>query len=533
MRCRNADELAVSLHRVFSDAQQVRAVLEQTIRPDADSSREESMFWLECHVRDYVIDHVLAALNWRLFPTGDPVEYAASNLVTEQSPGGTSTSMIEDGKPERSSRMDYLGYERETDRPLLIVEAKRPSFRLPALATHTAEPDAHPLRTDIAKELAALRAGRARSTDSLTQPWQRAIEQIRNYCLEVFQTRAEWPARAVLTNGDWLIVFTDPQNAFTSEDDREVDLHRILIFESRSQIIDFHQLLWRQIEYSALAKVDRPLQVTQIAFAADPECLVACVRGLRVSYAHKPTNFRRTPVLSVSPVLFVRSNDDSFIQLASGWEQELPLDTLAELSDHIADVAAKSDQLKSDLEQLVLNGRVLPSMSVTEHCEHDSYLISRPILQPVKTGDDKHRVFLVLTGDDPHFLRVAPDYRSCAYHCHEDAQRENAAARTAAVHRPTVDPRSFFIDKSVHHCTHAAVHSAKGEPITDANKSRSGHRRAAVGSAFCELWQIEEFLCCRTCSLNSVCLDTGVFSLPCPAPVALTTNGEPTEPPSN
>ena len=75
---------------------------------------------LEAHAREFMVNSVLEALNWRMSIAGD--EYLP-NLVPEaplQSVGRDTTRFL-----------DYLGLERETDRPLLIVESKRPSSKLP------------------------------------------------------------------------------------------------------------------------------------------------------------------------------------------------------------------------------------------------------------------------------------------------------------------------------------------------------------------------------------------------------------------
>jgi len=66
-----------------------------------------------------------------------------------------------------------------------------------------------------------------------------------------------------------------------------------------------------------------------------------------------------------------------------------------------------------------------------------------------------------------------------------------------------------------HHCAHRDVISAKGTPITPANRSQCGPRSGRDGQAFCEIWRFEQHLCCRTCAFEEVCLKVAVFQLPC------------------
>jgi hypothetical protein len=53
-----------------------------------------------------------------------------------------------------------------------------------------------------------------------------------------------------MTNGDWLVVFTDPEEAFIS--DRPVDPNKILIWANRNEIEQRHVELFRVVEHSVV-----------------------------------------------------------------------------------------------------------------------------------------------------------------------------------------------------------------------------------------------------------------------------------------
>src|SRR5258707_8399231 len=63
---------------------------------------------LEAHIRSYVLDPLLEALNWQI----------GKNVIPE--------AFLRDRQTHTRRRLDYLGHERDALRPLLIVEAKRP-----------------------------------------------------------------------------------------------------------------------------------------------------------------------------------------------------------------------------------------------------------------------------------------------------------------------------------------------------------------------------------------------------------------------
>ncbi len=526
-RCLNADNFRQALAEVFRTADQVRAVLEQS-KPvsaadtPAEQLKEQQEYWLECHVRDFVIDQLLSALNWqtRLWEAADG--YIAANLVTEQSPGGS--RRFKAATEEHRRRMDYLGYSRETDRPLVVIEAKRPSVQLPGASSPISLPEAHPVGEIIAKTLTHIRDGKS-VPRGVGGVWKEALEQVGRYCRTVFETRGEWPSRAVLTNGNWIIVFANPQNAFTSNTEETISARHILVFESRNSVVEKHVHLWELIEYSQLAKEDRRLQVAQVPFVIDPSCIDSCSFGLRISYASKRTNYRKAPLLSVSPLLFARSEGGSFVQVATDWEDELPADDREPIVDHLGRVQAECSRLKEDFERTILGGRKLPLVTIDVHVTDTAAFRIRPFVQHFASPDGE--TFLVLTGSSTHVLTADSGYEGCAFHNHSLAVSNRVAQRSAPLLESLLDPKSYFVDGSAYHCTHKAVFVVKQEQVTRENRSRCGSRSCRDGGAFCEIAGFEEFLCCRVCALYPACSIADAYSLPCRDLVELTRAGQP------
>lgn len=523
-RCLNADNFRQALANVFQTADQVRAVLEQSRPVAADRTPQETLnsrreFWLECHVRDFVIDQVLSALNWQMRPWDTADGYVAANLVTEQSPEGS--LRYKEETDEHRRRMDYLGYSRETDRPLAVVEAKRPKVQLPGVPSPLSLPERHPVGDIFAAALTSIRVG-TDVPEGVSAYWKKALEQIRGYCRTVFERRDEWPSRAVLTNGDWLIVFAEPRNAFTAAEE-VISAHNILVFESRMAISERYARLWELLEYSWLAKEDRRLQVAQVPFVIDPGCIESCSYGLRISYASKRTNYRKAPLLSVSPLLFVRSNGGSFLQVATDWDDELPADGREPIADHLERVQTECNRLKADFEQTVLDGRVLPLVPVEVHAQDTAAFRVRPFVQHFVNPDSE--TFLVLTGSSTHVLKPENEYAGCSFHTHASALATGVAHRAEPLLRSLLTPKSYFVDGSSYHCTHKAVFVVKQEQVTRDNRARCGPRSCMDGGAFCEIAGFEQFLCCRICALHTACAKAKVYSLPCRELVNVTREG--------
>lgn len=529
-RCWNADDFQGELTKLFRASDQMRAALEQLApKPNAENERkaleDRVKYWLECHTRDFCLDHLLAALNWQLSPSLDAQEYITANLVIEQSPDPGGRVRIRDELSERSRRMDYLGHDRATDEPLLVVEAKRPSVSLPGTTPSLASPEAHDVGRDIAKALRKLKAGEEIPKRLLNGDWREAIAQIRNYCRTIKEARKTWPRKAVLANGDWLIIFADPENAFGSDAGTEIQPHLILVFESRSSMLQHYALLWSQLEYSALGTVDRPVFVGQVGFVADPTMLETCSHGVRVSYTVKSTNFRRAPLLSVSPILFVRGRGGGFVQVASSADVEIPIDLDASMIEHVRTVREVGQALKRELEDRVLGGRALGLVSVQSHCADSDALRLRPLVQPLPHRDGE--AFLVLTGEPSHFILEGEDFAQCPHHRFASSHADGVAQQPGPVLESGLNPKSYLVDGSRHHCTHREVFAIKREQVTEANRGRCGHRGTAVGNAFCEVWRFEEFLCCRSCVFHSVCAQAQAFALPCKDRVPVTVEGQP------
>ena len=122
--------------------------------------------------------------------------------------------------------------------------------------------------------------------------------------------------------------------------------------------------------------------------------------------------------------------------------------------------------------------------------------------------------FLIVTGNQTHYLRLEPSVPQCPYHDWRQSHADGSAVSPSPFMRRSTMPRSFFISQEEYHCAHRDMALAKDSRITKQNQ-RCGLRSGREGDAFCEIWRFEAHLCCRTCAFESVCTKAQVFQLPC------------------
>ena len=190
-RVRNADEFLLRFRRISNEYARIFGPALSKLRSQYTGLPEEEIIneHLEVHARVYFVNAFLASLNWGLDKS--PTD-GLPNLVPEVPVRSAETGSIR--------FLDYLGLERETNRPLLIVETKRPRARLPRTWTPAAT------YSEI--------VSRGLAGEKLIGEWNEWLDTLRDYVRSVYQRNQVVPRRVVITNGEWLILFLDPERAF-------------------------------------------------------------------------------------------------------------------------------------------------------------------------------------------------------------------------------------------------------------------------------------------------------------------------------
>jgi hypothetical protein len=457
----------------------------QAKHPSVDES-------LEAHIKAYLINALLLALNWRLDLSP---ETGLPNLVPE--------APIQSLARQTIRFLDYLGLERDTDDPLLVVETKRPSSPLPGLI-ELSDNSLHPLSLTYPEIIS-----RGLADTPLTGDWSQWLPTLKDYVRSIHAKAKRAPKRAVLTNGDWLILFLDPSDAFL--DGGTYNPNRILVFSSRSDIEQRYTELFRFLEHGAVLGETPGLMLGELPFHVAGKDIDRLMHGLHLHYFEDPGIYQPSPLIKVAPVIFLRSQYGTWLRVeAPPTEYQLPY-RRDDLPVHLAEVRDAAVDLLAQVNTKL--GIRLQASPLSKHYEdEDSF---EPIRGVIERGKDE---FFVVTGDKTHYLMPEPSVRACPHHDWAQSHAIGVASSPNPIMWRSIDPRAFFTSQEEHHCAHRDVAAAKASRITSENQGRCGSRSGQEGNAFCEIWRFEVHLCCRTCAFEEVCTKAKVFHLPCQSP---------------
>lgn len=484
-RIRNADEFLTRLRALQGEYNRVFSPRLAQVRSQYTGTPEEDVVGqhLEAHVRAYFINGLLAALNWRL----------------DAAPQEGMPALIPEA-PVRSSAkatirfMDYLGLEADANAcPLLIVETKAPSMTLPKPVGAT---------TTVQKHLASALGGKRIRAD-----WKSWLKEVGDYVRSSVARTREAPRRVVITNGEWLVLFLDPVDAFLAGS--TADANAILVFEDKTEVESRSAELYVNLEHQKLLDETRPLVPGEVAFHARAGTVDRMMHGLRLRYIEQPAIYTSySPVIKVAPIAFVRTKYESWFRIETPpREFEIPHDSRS-IPAHVESVRGASAALLADI-----NHRFGTAIIPTPLSQHFANPAAFEIVRGVREIDTHQ--YVIVTGDRPHFLSEIPSVPDCRYHDWAACSRDGVAVPPGPVTSRSVDDCSFFVTGEIHYCGHRDVAAAKSAEITDSNIDDCGPRSGGVGRAFCEIFRFERQLCCRTCVFEEVCTAAAVFRLPC------------------
>jgi len=352
-RVSNADEFRLEFRRLCESytyffAPRVAAIRElyaKTPTGQIPPAVDES---LEAHVRSYLVNALLAALNWRLDTTP---EEGLPNLVPE--------APIKSEQRGTTRFLDYLGLERQTHAPLLVVETKRPRSPLPKLATLPDIPTPSSMPSIISQGL---------SGKPLLGEWMEWLVTLQDYVRSIFKQVRQVPRRVVITNGGWLVLFLDPYATFVQEG--TPNPNHILVFLDRDEIEQRYRELFRYLEHGHVSRTARGLEPSELSFHIAGDAVDRLMHGVHLHYIEQPGIYQSSPVIKVAPVIFVRSRYGAWLRIeAPPTEYELPHQG-ERLSLHLAEVHQAAMVLLARVNAQL--GRCLQPSSLAQHYEEEA-----------------------------------------------------------------------------------------------------------------------------------------------------------------
>jgi hypothetical protein len=444
---------------------------------------------LEHTTRAEFIDNILIALGWKLKkPGGEIVEEARI-------------------KDETTLFLDYLGVNPDTRAPQLIVEAKAWSKPMVAgsdvAAAREDQSTSYTPVTLIAAAIEHCKSGGAIEASPVTAEWARWIAKLRDYVAGTHAKSGHTVSRAVLTSGQWMVIFTDPGNAFINAGDVNTAGIKTFLLENYVEqsatifeLLAYHNLVDRPPDYIAASRVHAFLAAGSVK---------SVHRALWLRRQEGGAHFRIHPQLYLYAAAVLRRVDEVIVTvLDEQSENPVPHDMNA-FVDHLAAVQTASDALmdaiKSELGELpeasgveAFTGFVsAPTIGAIVSVVPPRPGPKKALLRSYRARADE---FLLVTGEAAHFLLQEPTVAPCAGHDWVTCKALGQSKGPGPILARSVEPKSFFMSGEDHHCAHRLMHDRREER--------------------CLVMAFEGFLCCRACALQGACWsEAELGGLPC------------------
>lgn len=417
--------------------------------------------------RVHLLDEFVELLGWTLGLGGDMAEEARLR-------NGTVT------------RMDYLGVASESNTPVLLIEAK--AWDKPFITPRGTNTN-YEFSSLIAQAIEHWRNAGDRTMSPATAEWHDYVSQVGGYVCGLLDQHEHELPRAVVTSGQWLVVFKRPVATFRREvpSANDIEVFRKVDFVRRSS--EIYALL-----SAATLRMELPFRIraTQVLNYVASEAVVDCFHALHLSYEASGSQlFSPRPRILAYPALVLRRDDGALLTVIEGTEPlELSYSRTVEdlniaLEPHVNQVANAAQALLRRVNQHL--DRNLPVSSLDEFPGYpisagEVGVRSKLFVRRHPTALDH---WVLVTGTAAHFLKVAPEV-ACRYHrwreCHADGEGGEAGAISM---QRTGKPRSFFIDEQPHHCAHQGIQDRREK--------------------LCQIPLIDERVCCKACLFETIC----------------------------
>jgi len=199
--------------------------------------------------------------------------------------------------------------------------------------------------------------------EPLRGEWNMWLRDLRDYFRSANAGAQNVLKRVVITNGDWLVVFLDPSDAFLEGGNR--DPNRILVLRDHTDIETRFSELFLHLEYQRILGEAPALTPGEIGFHLSPEAVDRAMHGLRLRYIEQHGIYEHSPVIKVAPVVFVRSRYGGWLRVETPpQEHELPHDS-GRLPQHLNELEQAAKDLLDEVNRRL--GTSLQTFPLSRH----------------------------------------------------------------------------------------------------------------------------------------------------------------------
>lgn len=437
---------------------------------------------LEHTTRIYFFDRFLELLGWNLGIRGNVVEEARI-------------------KAETTTFMDYVGVNQTTRAPALLVEAKAWGKPFIAPRNHVRFEDSR--RQLIVATIQHINDGGEKGKSPAISIWHDYLLQVRQYVRDFREQHEHDLPCAVLSSGQWMIVFTDPITTFFSG---EVNDEQFEIFRLEKYVEDARRLFALLNQETLAGIIPFSLRPSQLLDYVAADKISAVFHGVHIKYEESGSAlFTPRPRILIYPALIFQRDDNIFLTII-GCGSPIVMGMKAidgtdekSLAPHLMKVEEEAKELlevcSNEVGMPLVPFQLFDFPGFPQSIESANKETSRKrVVMPLRKAGDE---WLLVTGIQTHYLMETPTVNQCRFHswtnCQNVSREIGVTAISTACTRP---PRSFFTDSQIYHCAHQTVQDRR-------------HSR-------CYIAALDARTCCRACIYQDLCWSFDELNmLPC------------------
>lgn len=424
---------------------------------------------IEAHVRQYLLDPLLGSLGWRL---SDPAMMLVEDAVDP---------MHDD---EHRRFLDYHGREAvgiNRDRSLMIIEAKRPGVLLPGPAGATPEY----LAAEIVVAFDAIKKGKSKCKN-FSAEWLERFSTLSAYATRVKNQSGEAPCRVVITNGEWFIVFVDPDEALVEMDPTA---EKILVFRNLEEVISLADKFCDHLAYQSLSSFIPTQHPSELYKFVEKGEQVQVALAIELQF-NEIGNVQ--PNMAVRLYAKVRTARKVWLDVRKDYEP--PFEGMpgkrAGFVEQMSVLQGYARELVRDIEQHATV--VLISADEVEKIARDDGFSESWAATALRSNPYTDVHYLTL-GKDSFYVVDRDEFDDCPFHFHGSCASTGDGAMP--IFRQSRIPPVYFASGSPFHCAHKKVHVSREQK--------------------CVIQLFETHMCCQRCSFLPRCWPTGTEELPC------------------
>ena len=426
----------------------------------------------EPDTRVFFFDRLLELLGWDLGAEGSVAQEARI-------------------KADTTKFVDYIGVNQDTRAPVLIFEAK--AWDKPIIAGK-GKRRGWPKVNLVMEAVRHVNRGGRREDSPVTAEWHEHLSQLAGYVRDFREQFGHCVSRAVLSSGQWLLVFTEPVSTFSGA---EVNDQQIHLFQRDEYVESAHDIFQLLARVKIAGSVPFHIRPSQLRDHVSKESFVAAYHGMLIHYeASGSPIFAQRPRILIYPSMIIQREDGALITVIDAEEPFTMRTSRGEngeeiLGPHLEAVAKAAEELLQSCGEelnLLLTPSELadfpgfPTQSVMDSGGLAPGKPQKPLVKPVRSASNG---WIAVTGSQTHYLHEQPKI-ACRFNAWAACNAIGQSIGANAVNSPaTENPRAFFVDSKPHHCAHRTV----------------ADRR----DARCHIKAVDARTCCNACVYHDSC----------------------------